>query len=335
MNDREGYEHGSVAEDQADEAEIQALLADVESLHTPSDDVRSQAKAVLKADWQQLVKARRTRRNGRWAALAAGVGALAFMLSVLPMSLEPAWNAELADGAVIVDGNRIGVAGEVSISAQSHWRSVQPSRFVLANGSDLRLAAGTTLTWKNPDRFSLETGAVYLDTHAQASLTVDTAFGTVRDIGTRFLVSLNASPEGAQEADMLEVAVRDGSVELLSNNQRHVANADEEGVQVLRQQAGVVTASREPGAAERWTWIHEVPTGYTDRTISGVLESISRDLGQPLRLIDERLHNRLRVEQVQGDLRNLAPRQALDLVTQSARLTWREEAGVIVIDRSG
>jgi ferric-dicitrate binding protein FerR (iron transport regulator) len=313
-------EHDSKNPQQHEQDEdMHTLLGGVEPLPEPRPEAMAKAYATLKADWQAQTQARVRRRRQRvWLSAVASVAVVAVAVMTLTVQQPTGFGVALASGAVTIDGERFATPQNLALAEELDMVVDEVTRFKLDNGTDLRLAEGTRIRWYAPDRVFMQAGQIYVNTHDQAEFSVHTTLGRVRDIGTRYMVSL--------QTQALEVAVREGAAQVSSKHGIVLASADQQSSvsAVVHIDRSGAKQSREPSSAARWDWIHEASAGYESRVLPEVLSQIGRDLGKPVIYASRGVQATIAAEQVQGDLTNLAPYQALELVTKSAGLSWRE-----------
>ena len=314
-----------VLEDQ----ELGTLLSDAGQRPEPSKLATEQAYATLKSEWVEQVQIHNTQRQKKWlvslsAAASVALVAMITLFNVTDDSSNGAWGVQVASGALTINGQSIAVNEDVQIHATDLLSTSSAVRLETAQGVDLRLAANSEIQWSTETSIALSQGEIYIDTREQADFLVDTRFGNVRDIGTRFMVSV--------ENDALVVAVREGIAEVQSEFGLDTAAATTNTAALVRVDAAGRAVSEERTTNPRWDWIHEAPAGYVDRALPAVLKQIARDLGKSVEFRSHGVAAIVANDTVQGDLIGLAPHQALDLVTHSADLSWQEGADAITID---
>lgn len=195
----------------------------------------------------------------------------------------------------------------------------------LADGTDLRVGPGSTLVFRGPRRIDLERGRVYVDTGHRGNLQepIEIVAGgvVVRDIGTRFLVTLDGS---------LSVGVREGRVQVAQGGASHEAAP---GEHVLVSTAGVVTRSHRRPYGREWDWIVQaVPSPVVDgRTLEEFLTWVEREGGRPVQFADVALRASARHTVVYGSIDGLSIEDALRVVLPTCGLVHRTADDVIVI----
>jgi len=313
---------------EAAEGELQAVLGRAGRRPEPSETATAFAYAAVKTQWQDMLEQnsiKKRKQLNTWlsiAASAAVVSVIAVTTLFLPLSDQPL-PVYVATGNLYVNGEPVIHGQSLVIPEQAVVKAAAVSRITTAKGVDIRLSANTQLTWTSNKAVELQTGKIYIDTDAQTNFYVDTPFGQVRDIGTRFLVAIK--PTG------MTVAVREGIAEVDSKfgTKRAIAENQTSALIVVDDQRSQVL--RESAAHSRWEWIHTAASGYEAQQLPMVLQEIARDLGKLLEYEDRGVEATIAHETIQGQLTNLQPRQALDLVTKSAGLTWQETENTITI----
>ena len=303
------------------------LFAGVERRAQPSEAARDRALAGVVEEFEALQARRTKRRGGAWMAIAAAVlvGVVGSVI-VFRLPTAPPLALELAHGHIRVDDLAYRAThGPIAVEVEpgNAIRALGPTRWTTPGDADVRIAGGAEFAWKTPDAIELEVGRVYVETEGAAPFSVATPHGLVTDIGTRFLV--------ASGDTRLEVAVRDGSVELATDTETQRSPPVVPGrAQILVAEAGAIAQRTEAASNERWNWIHSAPKGYTTRNPVAMLREVGRDLGKQIRF-DDGVEAALGVEELDGDYRNLAPWAAFRQVINVTAAGWRDENDVITI----
>ena len=210
------------------------------------------------------------------------------------------------------------------LDPQAEIVSRTASRWVSEHGVDVRLAGNSRVRWVRPDEIDLLEGTVYVATEGADRFAIDTPFGRVVDIGTRYQVRADARG--------VEVAVREGRVRLSSEHGEALSDEVGEGTAaILSADEGGVSGSTEPGAAGRWAWIHDAPAGYASDEPLVLLREIARDLGKRLQFTSAGVQASLALERVDGDFSGMAPLQALQILGAATNIDWRDEGDAIVV----
>jgi ferric-dicitrate binding protein FerR (iron transport regulator) len=318
-----------------DEAGIAALLKRVGARPRPADGIERQTRLAVEAEWRDIVAARRRRNTqARWYAAAASV-------AVVAVGAWFAWPAtQTAPVAVATLGP---VVGEVELrEGAGPWHTAGAGATVnsnstlrtgrgglaalaLASGVQVRLDSGTVLAMNDPGTAQLESGAVYVDAggHGRAAdgFVVETPAGAVRHLGTQYVARLDGRT--------LEIAVREGRVEVRDDGRAYTADAGEQ----LTVSDASVTRSRVSPSAPQWDWIGGVTPPYSieGRTVSQFLAWAGRETGRSVVYAtpaDAALAERVTLS---GTVAGLPPRQAVDAVLATTSLGARYTSGSIEV----
>lgn len=256
---------------------------------------------------------------GAWWALSRGAGSarvarVEAVRGTLTASGTEGGGSPLAAGTAVERGTRLCTAGGASHATLR-----------LAGGAELRLDADTCVRAVAGERVALLRGGVYADTGAAEGrgglVAVETPFGTVRDVGTRFAVRLLA--------EAVAVAVRDGVV-IVGEGHRAVAG---EGLVLHRD--GVVERRAAPPWGPEWAWVVEAAGAFAieGRTLADLLAWAAHESGWRLRYADRALAADAEEIVLHGDLGGLRPDEAPFVVLPGAGLEGRLEDGVLVVFR--
>jgi ferric-dicitrate binding protein FerR (iron transport regulator) len=159
----------------------------------------------------------------------------------------------------------------------------------------------------------LERGGIYLDSGASTpgTITIGTASGTVRDIGTRFEVR-------AGDRD-LRIRVRDGAVQLERAGRIHRAP---KGTELLARADGTMsTRTVDPFAAD-WAWTTEAapPFIVENATLEAFLQWAAREGGWTIEWSDA-LRQRARTTILHGSIDGMTPADALKALLRTSGLS--------------
>lgn len=176
-----------------------------------------------------------------------------------------------------------------------------------------RLDADSRVLRTSESEIRLERGAVYVDSR-MGTVVVHTPFGTVREIGTRFEVRLLESA--------LRVRVREGAV--LAESHRVEA-----GTELVLREDGSVTRNRIAGWGPEWSWVLKAapPLQIEGLTLKDFLDRVSRETGWTVRYEDPKAGEIV----LHGDVGDLAPDQALEVVLPGTGLEHQVVDGVLIL----
>ena len=303
---------------------IAALLQRVGARPRPGDAVARQVQDAVEAEWRELVAARRSRNTRtRWLAAAASVAAVAVgawlvwpATRVAPATVATlgpvVGEVELRDG----DGpwRTAGTGGAVTSESTLRTGRGGLAAIAMANGVQVRLDSGTQLAMNEHGSARLVGGAVYVDAGSARDqgqpFVVDTPVGSVTHLGTQYVARL--------EGRTLDVAVREGRVELRDGGQAFVADAGER----LTVSGSSVTRGTVSPTAPQWDWISGVTPPYSieGRTVAEFLAWAGRETGRSIVFAtpaDAALADRVTLS---GTVEGLPPRQAVDAVLATTSL---------------
>ena len=307
-----------------EEPAIAALLQRVGARPRPGDAVARQVQDAVEAEWRELVAARRSRHTRtRWLAAAASAVAVAVgawlvwpaarVAPVTVATLGPVvGEVELRDG----DGpwRTAGTGGAVTSESTLRTGRGGLAAIAMANGVQVRLDSGTQLAMNERGSARLVGGAVYVDAGSARDqgqpFVVDTPAGSVTHLGTQYVARL--------EGRTLDVAVREGRVELRDGGQAFVADAGER----LTVSGSAVTRGTVSPTAPQWDWIGGVTPPYSieGRTVAEFLAWAGRETGRSIVFAtpaDAALAGRVTLS---GTVEGLPPRQAVDAVLATTSL---------------
>lgn len=265
------------------ETRIAEILHRVSPRDKPSAEITANIKQQVKGAWQQEVSRQTTiRQRNRWLAVAASVciavGA-GFIFNTQPQIVS-------AGSIARIVGNI-----EYRASAEAEWVPMSPksefgdnteirsdagsyAALTLANGMTLRLDEATLIQLGGESEVYLAQGGLYAESDKailDQSLTVNTEFGSARDIGTEFEVRVGS--------DHWRVQVREGLVNVSDEQFNATARAGERLV-IARDQ----TVEREAlsAADASWQWTNRVhqPFAIEGASLSAYLAWWSDETGR-------------------------------------------------------
>ena len=318
-----------------DEAAIAGLLQRVGARPGPTDAVTRQVHDAVEAEWRELVAARRRRHaQSRWFAAAASVAVVAVgawlawpSTRVAPVTVATigpvVGEVELRDG----DGPWRAAGTGNAVTSESTLRTGRNglAALAMASGVQVRLDSGTELAMNESGSARLGGGAVYVDAadarDRAEPFVVDTPFGDVTHLGTQYVARLDRGT--------LDVAVREGRVEVREGGQAFVADAGER----LTVGGGTVMRGTISPAAPQWDWIGGVTPPYSieGRTVAEFLGWAGRETGRSVVFAtpaDAELAGRVTLS---GTVEGLPPRQAVDAVLATTSLGARYAEGRIEV----
>ena len=333
-------------EDGTGDKEIRKLLEKAgRRPEIPAADFRG-IKAVARAEWQQLVEAKRSKT--RWWKLLTPLPAAAGILMVLALAwwwrtetVRPAVQAvatvELIKGDVRLEGGDSQLAAGVPLSqgvelTTGASRDAHPG-FVsirLAGGQSLRLDSATRARLTSGSQIELLEGAVYVDSGpdlpSNTSVEISTPFGNVSDIGTQFEVRVSDTEEA------LRIRVRSGSISLVRGQEQYAAAVGEE---LTVGANGSVNRGLYETFGTDWDWILSAAPNLDIEglPLRDFLDWVAAETALQIRFEDDVLAGSVSTIELHGTIEDLRPDEALVAVLPGTGLGHRIEGGTLTITR--
>lgn len=292
-------------------------------------DMTEQVKAAARAQWQWTLRAEKRRKRRRTAAALGGTLAAAAGL-MLVLDLRPSSTPALPVAtieAVHGESDALPTVGD-ALDAGTLLQTAPTSRLALrlVSGVSIRLDTQTRLKIESESRVELLAGTVYADASGvekspgRALITVSSALGEARDLGTRFAVRLEDEPA------TLEILVRDGRVAL--------GEETIQGGQALRLGAdGTVSRRNISAAGALWDWTMEVlpPFEADGRTLHAFLEWAAHESGQDLRYASPEIEGQAASLTLHGSIEGLSLREALELALLGTGLELADGDPLVIV----
>ncbi len=323
----------------SDEKTVARLLALVGRGAALPDSTKTAWDQTFKAELDEVVARRRRRRQLRWRV--AGGCAAAVMLTVLWSRFElltPTSDAAVAHivtgiGNLQIDSaNRAGesLPPGTPVEPGTRLQTGANSLFGLDySGAQIRLNEHTDVRL-HADAIELLSGQVYISSDDPTDLTpgreppvarplsVRTTLATVTDIGTQFTVRFDHGG--------LTSAVRDGAIKLTLASGEYTAIAGSDFAQqvaVSNTSEVAITHTTRHGAT--WDWTKSLAGNFAieGRTAFDFLNWATRESGLRLVFEDRRTELKARRTILHGDISNLGPDEAIDIVLATTNLTAR------------
>lgn len=294
---------------------------------------------VVHAEWRRTVRGRRVARSLAWGALplaAAAAWALFFapdwsrLRPVGPSLLARAATLERSEGSVIwADREQPPIGADLPAGTSLETGMDGRAAVRLETGVSVRVDAGTRLRLASTEEVFLDRGAVYLDTgnppRPGAAVTVRTALGIVRDVGTQFQVRVR---EGA-----VQVNVREGAARLERQGTSHEAPS---GVELTLRSDGEVTTRNVSPSGPEWDWVLNVapPFLLEGRRLGEYLDWVERETGLRIEFADPRIAPDASAIVLHGSIEGLRPDETLAAVLPTCGLTHSVQGGAITLYRA-
>jgi ferric-dicitrate binding protein FerR (iron transport regulator) len=250
------------------------------------------------------------------------------------------WDPISLQRPVVASVDRI--VGSVEVAYQGGWRPLgetggritrdtrlrtlpgSSAALIIDGGDSLRLAADTELQFDGPRSLRLDRGSVYLDIRASmgTGVRIATPAGTVRDLGTQFELRVADSS--------LRLRVREGRVEIDRAGQQLVGAA---GEQLDIDAFGNVARSSIAADSDLWKWAEMLAPApdIEGRPASELLAWVARETGLALHYSDQAVQERAASVRLHGNIRHLAPLDALDVMLATTDLDYDLSEGRIEI----
>lgn len=240
--------------------------------------------------------------------LQAPVATVVKVVGSAPGSALPATGQSMRPGDRVTTGEDEGVS------------------LLLANSESLRLDENSTLVAQSRDTFELVRGRVYIDSgdfvYHSRQLRIDTHLGSVTDIGTQFIV--------AMDGERLDVAVREGRVDVASEGQTLTAVA---GERLKLSDRGDVSTSRLDATDDFWAWAADLAPTFDieNRSLLDFLRWVARETGRELVFESEEMRLVAMRTDLHGSVAGFTPLEAIESIMSTTRLHYRLDANRIVI----
>ena len=289
------------------------------------DDARVYRR--VRREWDKTSRRARARR---WtmplAIAAAALLAVAVVLQPVPETPANIPLGEIVRTTVASGGPRLGdkiFAGSTVATGADGGISI-----ILADGESLRLDRQTTVVVAARDRVRLLEGRVYADTgnfvYRDKALVIETGNGTVTDVGTQFSVDTRGGS--------LDIAVREGRVDVRSDDTAHMAVAGERLLLEPGQDAKVQTLTPHD---DYWGWVSALAPVYDieNRSLLDFLRWAARETGRELVFEDNALRMAAMKTDLHGSVEDFQPDEAIAAVLATTRFRYRIADDRIVITR--
>jgi len=325
--------------DNSDEL-FESLFANAATRRKAPGDEEDRIRGQLHTQWQEMTGARRRRRRVTGVAIAASFVLVALVSTGIfnrpgaPMTPETLASVDKIDGRVMVDlsdGRAQDVQSNTALESGSVLTTAYDARlaFSWTAGESIRLDENSRLRLISASEIELLNGRVYVDSHADRllssagnALTIDTAFGRVRHIGTQYMTSLTH--------DQVAVSVRQGSVLVLREDIESIAKP---GQQLRISSGGDVSLTSIQSYGENWQWVEAISPGFAldGRSLADFLAWVASESGHSLSYASAVVES-LAIDTVMHGSVNLEPMRALEMMLQTSDLVARVENGKILVD---
>lgn len=313
-------------DDSDTERDLRRLFAQAQPRPAPPEADAEEIRRAVYAEWDAVTGRRVWVRRSAYAAAASVLLAVGIWFAGPFDSAAPLTSVARVER---VQGSVAGVALGGSLAAGTRVTTGEGQVGLrLATGGSLRVGAGSEVLLTGLDGAQLVAGVLYFDSEGQrpgAEFMVETAIGTVRDVGTQFLVRVDST------RGVLDVGVRDGEIVLTKDGEsgrarvgeRLVATEDESA---LRRDA-MVTYGGE------WSWVERLapPFDIHERTVGDFLAWFAAQTGRSVTFASPDSERLAQETMLRGSI-DLEPMQKLSAVLALTDLTYRLDGQQVVID---
>ena len=296
----------------------------------PASDAEEVRRAVY-VEWDAVTGRRQWRRRAGFAAAASVLLAAAVWVgSGLLPSTPPTVLARVERVQGVIDtqaGMRLAIGSTLVTGDALSTRTGQVA-LRLASGGSLRIGPRSEVVLTSADAAELVRGALYFDSEnrrASAEFSVTTPFGTVRDVGTQFVLRVDGEQSG------LDVGVRDGRVMLTTRGASDTAAGGER--LITTPDASAIRREVMPKFGGVWDWAEQLapPFDIDGRTVGEFLAWFAGQTGRDV-VFGSPAAQRLATEtRLHGSI-DLEPLQKLEAVLTLVDLSYALEGERVVIN---
>lgn len=322
-----------------DDSDIARVLRASGGRDEPSEDLKQQVYAAVRAEWHHTVTAGQRRRSQRlWLAAAASVAIVALLLwtgrSMFGTHSEIVANVSRSVGTAQVRegdaGSWLKIVSGQTLQGGEHIQTGADGRLslALADGVSLRLDHDTSVTLVDADRIDVSAGAVYVDSGRPESgvgrLKVGTPLGVVRHVGTQFEARI--LPNGTR------VRVREGRVDVMPV--QGATRTLQKGEEVVLSRAGIEERGHIEPASDEWDWASNTAPDFDidGRPVHELLIWAGREMGLQLVYASPESEAEARRAVLSGSVASLTPDDALAAVLPTTNLRSAERDGQLLIE---
>lgn len=319
-----------------DDEGIEQLLREVGARNLPASDVMAEVRDAVHGEWRQMVEQRVRRKRFIGYAIAASVAAVALAVTFTVLFVS-------RPAVMLVQVARVAGSLQVAPAGFGEWHSVLPGEQIktgdtirtdegssaaleLGNGVSLRIDAGSLIEFAAVDRIALAHGAVYVDADPRVgtarALIVDTPYGSVRHLGTQYLVRTARNE--------IEVSIREGRVEIENAAGTHTGTAGEQ-LRVPRE--GDLSRRTISPHDPVWQWASRIapPFNIERQPLTTFLGWIARETGKQVVYATPEVQSQAAQLILRGSVDELSPEQALVAVLAPTSFEHRETNATIEI----
>jgi ferric-dicitrate binding protein FerR (iron transport regulator) len=315
------------------------LLRDGLRTNPLSEEALQRIRAATEAEWRATVAA----KPARWkpfALVASLVGVAVFAGLSLYGSFDRDRGGEAVASLVRAEApglaesflfrSNAAVPNGQTLRTERTYRAQGQVLLALADGGNLRLAAGAELEMVRPDAVRVLHGEVYVDippgSREAASFVVLTPAGEFRHMGTQFALAVSNGETRlrVREGEVLWRAA-DGESAVKAGNEVHVAR---DGRATRRSIAPSDTS---------WNWTAASAPDFDveDRPLREFLAWVARESGREIVFADDATRTQVDTIRMHGNVKGLQPMQALSAVMAATPLRYELPEGRIRVSFQG
>lgn len=313
---------------------LQELLRKAGPRPAVSQERLDRIRSAVHSQWVAETGVRKRNRTV-FAAICAVAAIIAFFVFRSWIDLNPPANLSVVATVEILDGGASRIrnshsyplkAGD-SLSVSDRLETGSASRALLrfADGSTFRINFDSAIEVVSAEVFSLEKGAVYLESAGNQSVPevqIQTSFGSVIPTGTQFEVRVLE--------ERLRVRVREGSVRVVSGND--VQNG-KRGTEIQLDRSGRFSQTSIPVYGAEWQWASEIapPFEMEGHTLRDYLQWVTRENGWQLRYASQRIAESAGSIVLHGNLARVPPAETVSAVLPVSGLTHTLQDGTLTV----
>jgi ferric-dicitrate binding protein FerR (iron transport regulator) len=290
-------------------------------------DLQSRVHDKVRLEW---LRATRRKQLKRWAvplAVAASVLlAVAINLPSPTVSLPKVGTVTYVAGDDASNGTGFSVGDAVLMNDVIETGNSAGLSLALVDDISLRIDSHTAIRIDSADEITVLRGQIYADSgeriYRDRHITVHTAGGSATDVGTQFSV--------AYESGQLNVSVREGRVDIASDQQTFTAEAGDSltiqpGNEIVREKVTPYDAS--------WEWASALAPGFVgqNESLLDFLKWAARETGKELIFANDELRMAAMGTTVYGAVRDFRPMDAIATVLPTTAFKYRVDERSITI----
>jgi hypothetical protein len=321
----------------SDEEDVTAqLLRMAGAPPDPPAERTARVRAAVRREW-------RARRQRRLIRNGVGIGLIAIAASLMagvwtrgrveaPRSVVSIATAQRVQGRpLLVRASQADTSMPLSMStpiyADDMIETDAASRagLLFSDGSSIRIDRGSRVRLLTPVRLEILAGAAYVATADRSrGFEVQTALGTLRDVGTQFEARLTGA--------LLRLRVRSGTVEIRRDTGVDTAAA---GTETTVTMSGIAVRPVRVYGGE-WAWTTEVAPAFAieGRTLGSYLQHLAGEQGWTIHYVDAAVAEAASRTILHGSIEGLSAEDALAVVLGTSGLEYGVRSGELHVSRS-